>query len=160
MIATDVTRSWAIEQLRLLGLRGPEIYLLDAVPVAGMCWADGELQVEELQVLRDFTLERMDEVNRIAGYPVLRQADAVRFLHRLMREKPSPSYLRLLTHLVRPVRLATSDERLNRQRRSAILAACLEAGAAAPSRREQNTRARFSREEKTWFEEVCDALSA
>jgi hypothetical protein len=139
-----------------LGISEREVPLLDAVPLVGMCWADGQLRPEELDELHAFVEAHVKRVNEEAGRELLSRGDAQRFLARFLREKPSPTLLRELTRLLPTVSLTSEDPERNRTRRQAILGGCLDVGSAAPDA--QVVRRRFSPEEKAWYAEVAQAL--
>jgi hypothetical protein len=143
-------------QLGQLGIAEHEVPLLDAVPLVGMCWADGQLRPEELEELDAFVDAHVERVNREAGRELLSHADAQRFLARFLREKPSPVLLRELTRLLPEVSLASEDPERNRTRRQAILGGCLDVGSASSGT--PVVRRRFSPEEKAWYAEVARAL--
>jgi hypothetical protein len=54
------TRSEVIEELRSYNIKGPEVYMIDIIPLIEMIWADGIVQKEEISLLYDF-LEQQKE---------------------------------------------------------------------------------------------------
>lgn len=145
--------------LARLGITGPQLYLLDVIPLVDMLWADGRAQTVEVELLEDFVRQHVAAINELAGTPVLTPAEGLAFLRRFLRERPDPRLLELLRALVRPVRLATSDPRLNDRQRTAILAWCLDIGAACVSEYPYGVRERFSQQEKERFIAILNALT-
>jgi hypothetical protein len=47
-------RQRAIDELEQHGIRGPNVYLIDIIPLIEMIWADGRVQEGELEILRTF----------------------------------------------------------------------------------------------------------
>ena len=47
-------RETALAELRRFGIRGPNVYLIDLIPLIEMVWADGRAQPAELDHLETF----------------------------------------------------------------------------------------------------------
>ena len=73
-------RQRAIDELEQHGIRGPNVYLIDIIPLIEMIWADGRVQEGELEILKDFLHAHVSRINRMAGYEVLTYEKARNFV--------------------------------------------------------------------------------
>ena len=151
-----ISREEALEKLADHGIQGPEIYLIDVIPLIEMIWADGKTQKGELAILENFLAEHVSHINTIAGYEVL-TTDMVRaFVSRFLKEKPSPELLQSLRELIPPVRFMCSEE--DGRLRDSILAACMDIAASSVVEYPYGWNERFDPAEKKCFFEILDAL--
>lgn len=150
------TRAEALRRLARFGIHGADVYLVDLVPLLEMIWADGEAQDEERDELRAYVRRHVTRLNDLAGYPMLKEADAWAFVERYLRERPDPELLAELRELVAPLRLSSSNEEDNEALRSSMLASCLHiaARASAPGAGQR----RISALERSTFFEILDSL--
>jgi anti-sigma factor RsiW len=154
----SLTRAQALEMAARLGVKDKDVYLLDAIPAIAMCWADGEIDPHERAVVERFVERRIHQVNRMASLEVLTPEDGQRFLNRFFEQRLPEGYFRLLTQLVKPVCLKTSDLAMNRRRRQEIMGVCLEVAAAASAPGDGEKGKRISPEEQAWLEELSHSL--
>jgi len=150
------TRAEALDRLARFGIRGAEAYLVDLIPLIEMIWADGDAQPEEVEELFGYVRRHVARLNDLAGYTMLKEADALAFVQRFLRERPDPALLAELRELVAPLRLSSSNEADNEAVRSCLLSSCLHI--AARSRAPGGGRQRITDLERTTFFEILDSL--
>lgn len=83
------TRQQVIDTLNAHGLRGPELYLLDAIPLLELAWADGAVQPEERAMILAFVENLMIKVRGEAGFDVINHEQALAFVDRLTATRPT-----------------------------------------------------------------------
>jgi hypothetical protein len=159
MPAFKLDREAALKELKGYGIAGPQVYLLNIVPLLEMMWADGKIQDGELELLEEFTQKHVSNVNTLAQSAILSQTDAEQFLNRFTQARPDPRLLEQLRQLIPPVWLSNSDAVLNAQRREDILQWCLDIGAACVSEYPYGNRDRFDASEKECFQSILNTLS-
>lgn len=156
-MAATPTRAEALRRLARFGIHGADVYLVDLVPLIEMIWADGHAQPEEVEELHGYVRRHVARLNGLAGYPMLKEADARAFVDRFLRERPDPALLAELRELVAPLRLSSSSEADNEAVRACLLASCLHIAARAgtPGR---GGRPRIGDLERETFFEILDSL--
>jgi hypothetical protein len=152
-------RQRAIDELEQHGIRGPNVYLIDIIPLIEMIWADGKVQEGELEILKDFLHEHVSRINRVAGYEVLTYEKARDFVVGFLRQRPPPELLKTLRSLIVPLRMASSEDAANRSLRNCLLAACLDIAASCVLKYPYGIGDRFNPEEKTCLFEILDSFS-
>src|SRR6185436_8771168 len=125
-----MTREEAVERLEQFGISGPDVYLIDLIPLIEMMWADGRLQEPEQELFARFTRAHVQSINELAGMDLLTADRADRFAARFLERRPDDALMTELRNLVPPARLSSSDEVGNEKRRRAIIEWCLDIGAA------------------------------
>lgn len=153
-----LTRAEALHRLARFGIRGAEAYLVDLVPLIEMIWADGDAQPEEVEELLGYVHRHVRRLNDVAGYTMLKEADARAFVQRFLRERPDPELLAELRALVAPLRLSSSNEADNEAVRSCLLSSCLHI--AARSAPPGGGHRRITDLERATFFEILDSLEA
>jgi len=155
-----MTREEAVERLEQFGISGPDVYLIDLIPLIEMMWADGRVQVPERELFARFTRDHVHSINELAGMELLTADRADRFAARFLERAPDESLMTELRNLVPPARLSSSDEAGNETRRRAIIEWCLDIGAACVNDYPYGSRERFKDAEKTRFFAILRALGA
>ena len=145
------TRQEAIEDLSMFGIKEPQIYLLDIIPLVEMIWADGEVQESELAILDEYLHKRVQQNNKMAGYAAIDFQDAQAFAHRFTKQKPLPEVLRMLRSLVGPSILTSSDSRYVDSLLKLLIEACIDIAANAVRKYPYGLHDRFDSEEKRCF---------
>jgi hypothetical protein len=153
-----LTRREALAQLEDHGVRGPDVYLIDVIPLIDMLWADGCAQTVEVALLEAFMRRHVEDINEVAGTTVLTPAAGARFLRRHLEVRPDPAVLRILERMIPPVRLSSSDEQGSQRWRRSILEWCLDIGAACVAEYPFGDRERFCQKEKDAFLGIADVL--
>ena len=153
-----IDRARALAVLRRLGISGPDVYLIDLIPLLEIVWADGKAQESELAIFEEFLHEHVDALNRSVGHRMLTLERARAFVCRFLRERPSPDLLRELRSLVTSVRMSSSDDVRNAALRSSLLAACVDIAASAVADYPYAHGERFDAEEKRSFFEILESL--
>lgn len=154
-----IPRIDAVDQLAELGITGPDVYLLDTIPLIEMIWADGEAQRSELRLLDEFLEQHVRNVNELCGREVVTAPAARAFIDRFLSERPDPKLLSLLRDLFVDVRLDRAPESIRFARKQAVLDFCLDLGAACVAEYPHGDRQRFCRAEKDLFESLVASLS-
>jgi len=75
------TRKQAIEDLSMFGIKEPQIYLVDIIPLVEMIWVDGEVQESKLAILDEYLHERVRQIGEMAGYAAIDFQGAQAFAH-------------------------------------------------------------------------------
>ncbi len=153
-----VSRDTALAVLRRHGIRGPQVYLIDLIPLIEMIWADGRAQESERAALDDYLVRHVEMLNELAGYSILTLPQAREFVAGFLRERPDPDLLRTLRSLISAVRLSSSDEKHNEILRNSLLAACLEIGTSAVTCPPEGPCAAFDPAEKRSFFEILETI--
>jgi hypothetical protein len=156
--ASEVTRKEALRRLKLHEIAGPQVYLIDIIPLIEMIWADGKAQESEIEILEDFLRKHVERINALADHEVLTLENARDFILRFLRRRPDPELLSTLRSLVAPVRLSTSDPERNAAIRDSLLAACLDIAASAVVEYPYGLGERFGPAEKRCFFEILESL--
>lgn len=140
------------------GITGPEVYLLELVPLIEMAWADGRPRPAEVKLLYEFALHRLAELDEIAGVDVLTAEQVNGFLDRFLSTAPDRESLRALRRLAIAFILEHSDASVNETRRRAILEYCLDIGAASVGRYPYGRHERFGASEKALMLELVESF--
>jgi len=151
-------RAVALTELRRFEIRGPDVYLIDLIPLIEMIWADGEVQQPELSHLETFVRRHVERINAMANQQVLTYAAAYRFLSQYLEERPDPELMKTLRSFVAPVRLSTSDSDYNDGTRRCLLGACVDIAASASVESPLETGERFDADEKRTYFEIIESL--
>ena len=155
---TSFHRPEALRELERHGITGTDVYFIDVLPLVEMMWADGIVQDVERALLDKFITTHTDNLNALAGYRAVDDDVGRTFVERYLAERPAAEMLAALRELIPPVRLASSDTDRNAAHRAAILAWCLDIGAACVTDYPYGDHDRFSADEKACFEEIFRAL--
>lgn len=155
-----LTRTEALEMLETeFGVTGPEIYLLELVPLIEMAWAANPPRPAEIRLLYEFALRRLAELGEeAAGVEVLRPGQVNDFIERHLAKRPDPRRLAGLRQLASAVIFDHSDAAVNERRRLLILEYCLDIGAASVPHYPYGDHERFSQPEKRLMVELVDTL--
>jgi len=154
-----MTRPEALERLERHGIEGPDVYLLDLVPLIEMMWADGLVQSPELDLFEHFLAGHVESINAMAEARILSLERAQRFAHRFLDNRPDQKLLDEMCELVPPVRLNSSDAPRNEALRKEIVEWCLDIGAACVTGYPYGERSRFIADEKERFFSILEALA-
>jgi len=130
MAHVPMTRSEALTQLAARGIRGPMVYLLDALPLVEMAWADGEVQPAERVMILSFLDQHLAQLDAQAQTTVVPRREALDFITRYLLERPSASEFAALRELMMVVRLTGENAEARAQR---ILDWASSVAGAAPS---------------------------
>jgi hypothetical protein len=147
-------RQEAIEELSLFGIKEPQTYLVDIIPLVEMIWADGEVQESELAILDEYLHKRVQQINEMAGYAAIDFQGAQAFAHRFIKQKPLPDFLRMLRVLVGPIILSSSDSHYGDSLLRLLIEACIDIVANAVRKYPYGPHDRFDSEEKRCFFEI------
>jgi hypothetical protein len=141
------------------GVSGGEVYLLELVPLIEMAWADGPPRPAEVQLLYEFALRRMAELDGEAGgVDVLTAHQVNAFLDRHLGQRPDPERLKSLRRLAMAFIFEHSDPGVNERRRRAILEYCLDIGAASVGRYPYGRHERFGARKKALMLELVETF--
>lgn len=151
-------RSEAIRELRRFGICGPDVYLIDLIPLIEMIWADGRVQDAELDFLHDYLHRHVDRVNALADSEITSYERALDFIAGYLEKRPDPELLATLRDFVRPVRLSTSDRARDEALRKSLLSACLDIAASSVLSYPYEHGTRFDAEEKRTYFEILESL--
>ena len=83
-------RQMTIDELHRLGIHGPEIYLLDAMPLIEMAWADGEVHRDERSTILALVEKLLLRVQGEAGFAPVTTRQALDFVDRFTSLPPTP----------------------------------------------------------------------
>jgi hypothetical protein len=154
----SMTRQEALAELGRYGIHGSYIYLIDVVPLIEMIWADGKIQDIEVAVFNYYLSQHIENINGVAGYPVLTLEEAQTFISIFLEERPNPEYLRALRGLIPAIRLSSPQADENKATWEFIISGCLDiASSAVPSYPYELTE-RFNILEKRCLFEILETL--
>lgn len=155
---TALTREDAERRLRQYGIDGPEVYLVDIVPLIEMMWADGSIQKAELSLFEKYLEKHVASVNERAGREVLTKYEAFKFASRFFESRPDPGLLRELRALVGACSGHTAAHR--KAVKSSLLAACLEIAQSSSSPHPYPDGTAFDPEERACFFAILDSFGS
>jgi hypothetical protein len=153
-----LTREDALAILADHGISGPQVYLLDVIPLVAMMWADGTAQAGESDLLETFMRTHIDNINDLAQTTVLTHEHGEAFLEAFREARPDPAVLAVLEAMIPPVRLGSSDVSGSDRGRRAILDWCLDIGAACVADYPYGDHERFDHREKECFFAIMSRL--
>ncbi len=151
-----LTRQEAVAKLKQHGIRGPQIYLIDVIPLIEMIWADDCVQESETQLLYDYLERHVKHINQLCGAQVISLEEARAFVDRFTNERPDAELLRVLRNLIEPVR-STSDDDYYKAIKKSLLAQCLNIGFSAFTDSSESGD-RFEPGEMICFFEIMESL--
>lgn len=128
--AEALTKDEALAELARRGIIGPDVWLLDVLPLVEMAWSDGAIQPEERQLIAAFLEEHVEAVNREAGQAVASMASASAFVQRFLATRPTAQEFRELRMMLRVLRLAGPQREVRARR---IVEAASNVGGVSPS---------------------------
>ena len=155
--AQEIRRT-AITQLNALGITGPDIYLVDLIPLLEMIWADGKVQEMELEILEHYLPNHVTAINRLAEHNILTLERAKKFVKQFLQTRPDQNLLKTLRSLVYDARYVVEGNSINDAIRQSLLTLCIDIGAAAVTQYPFGLSERFNPEEKRCFFEILDTL--
>ncbi len=79
-------RHEVVALLERLGVRGPDVYLLDLAPLCEMALVDGQVQEEERVMIHSFLESHLERLQKQAGAPVVSLGRALRFVDWLLAQ--------------------------------------------------------------------------
>jgi hypothetical protein len=142
------------------GIEGPQVYLIDFIPLIEMLWADGKGQVGEIVLLSEYINQHVEQLNTSAGHEVVSVASVRALVAQFLGERPDPELLRTLRSFIAPVRLASSDQAINDALRGSLMAACMDIASSCVVHYPFGGHERFSFDEKRCFFEILESLEA
>jgi hypothetical protein len=143
------------------GISGGQIYLLPLIPLIEMVWADGKNQEAELELVKTYMNDHIDDLNAMSdGQQVVGKNEIAAFIERFVDNPPSPQLLKTIRALADPVIFSSADPTVNEQRKLSILEFCMDIAAAAVTTYPYDQRSRFMDEEKKLFLELMNSLNS
>ncbi|MBT5228939.1 MAG: hypothetical protein HOM11_01555 [Methylococcales bacterium] len=156
-MAAKMNRQQALDELaHEHHIEGPDIYLLELIPLIEMIWADGVAQEAEMDVMREYMIAHVGRLNEAAAMEVVTNDDVQRFFQRFCHERPAPELLKTIRELSVAVFLNSPDESRNREKRDTLLAYCLDIAAATVLEYPYGRRERIVAEEKAMLLEIME----
>jgi hypothetical protein len=154
------SREEILEQLSSLGITGKDVYFIDYIPLIEMIWADGMAQKGEVDILYDFLKNHVLHLNQTAGYKAFKLEDAVKFVSRFLRKRPSPEILKTLRNLAACSGCCREDHRKRELFKDSMLAICIDIAASSVTKYPYGLHERFNAAEKKCFFEILNAFEA
>lgn len=152
-----LSRQEALEKLKQYEIQGPQVYLIDIIPLIEMIWADDCVQESETQLLYDYLERHVRHINKLSGAQTLSLKEARAFVDKFIKERPDTELLRTLRGLIEPVR-STSDTAYYTAIKKSLLAQCLNIGFSAFTGDPSTCGERFDSDEKMCFFEIMESL--
>lgn len=141
------------------GLDPLDYYLLPLMPLIEVCWADGQLQRAEAELLLDFTRRWLGLLRQDAGgEDIVSTQQAQRFIDRFMRQRPARSEMERLRELAIQMLELNSDEKRVKQNERTVLEYCIDIAAAAVKSYPYEIRGRVMQEEKALLLELMHTM--
>ncbi len=106
------------------------VYLLDALPLVEMAWADGEVQPAERAMIFSFVDQHLAQLEAHAQTTVVPRREALEFINRYLVVRPTSAEFTRLRELLMVVRLTGENAEAKAQR---ILDWASSVAGAAPS---------------------------
>ncbi len=155
---SKITRSEALRELDRYGIKGARVYLIDIIPLIEMVWADGLAQESEVQILDDYLLKHVADINNLAKSNILTMDIARDFVAAFLHKRPEPELLSTLRSFIAPVRFSTSDKVLSDAVRKSLLAACIDIASSAKIDSPYEFQKQFNLAEKRCFFEIMESM--
>ena len=152
-----LSRQEALAKLKRYGIRGPQVYLIDLIPLVEMIWADDCVQESETKLLYNYLEGHVRHINKLAGAQILSLKDARAFVDKFIKERPDAELMRILRGLIEPVRSTANDAYYTAIKKS-LLAQCLNIGFSAFTDDSSKSEGRFDSDEKKCFVEIMESL--
>lgn len=124
------TRQQVLDTLTAHGIRGPEVYLLDAVPLIELAWADGTVHPAERSMILSFVEHLMIKLRAEAGFNVITHPQALAFVDRLTANRPGRLEFSVWLQCLKTLLRIQPD---GRARHAAIIEGLNAVGGVAPS---------------------------
>jgi len=141
------------------GLKPPDYFLLELVPLIEMIWADGKNQEPELRLLYDFAIRHVAALDRLTNGEVAVTAEQVNdFLDRFAHAPPPPGFLNALRELDYGELLTDPHERIHEE--ESILRYCVDIAAAAVCEYPFGLRERVLESEKVLLEALFATIGS
>jgi len=154
-MSNPLSREQALDRLALEhAIEGPDIYLLELIPLIEVIWADGVAQAAEIDIMHEFVLGHVAGLTAAAGMEIVSEADVTRFFQRFISKRPSAIVLKDIRELSAAVMFGNSDSASNQEKSDTILAYCLDISAAAVLNYPYGRRDRIVQEEKKMLLEI------
>lgn len=154
-----LTRSEAVEELNRYGINGPNLYLIDVIPIIEMIWADGKAQEGEIEILERYLQNLVNRINLLAGYETLTFKSAKKFVTGFLKKRPDPKLLKALRSLHSQIHLSSENETIKNEFRDTMLATCIDIASSSVIEYPFGPGERFNPDEKRCFFEILDSLS-
>ena len=151
-------REEILEQLQSFGITGKNVYFIDYIPLIEMMWADGQTQQEELDIFFLFLEKHVQHLNQMAGYDAFELQDAVEFVARFLKERPSPEILESLRNLAACSGLHLANQQQRTLFEKSLLARCLDIASSSVTEYPSGLQERFTAAEKHCFFEILDTF--
>ena len=149
-------RQDALDILSKYGIEGVYVFLIDAIPLIELMWADGKNQPHELDVLKGYVEHQVERINEMTSQEMLTTAQAREFLLQFISKRPDPLFLEELRKLVEVVVLQGENAE---EVRECMLSHCLDVAAnALVTYPYIGHDKRFSFEEKKCFFEILESI--
>ncbi|UCD78435.1 MAG: hypothetical protein JSW26_23975 [Desulfobacterales bacterium] len=151
-------REEILEQLKSFGITGKDVYFIDYIPLIEMMWADGQTQQAELEIFYEFLEKHVEHLNQMAGYEAFKLEDAVQFVARFLKERPSPEILETLRNLAACSGLHQANQKQRTLFEKSLLTLCLDIASSSVIDYPCGVQERFSAAEKRCFFEILDTF--
>jgi len=153
----SLTRQEALEKLKQYGIQGPQVYLIDLIPLIEMIWADDCVQESETNLLYDYLERHVRHIHKLAGAQILSLKEARAFVDKFIKKRPDAELLRILRGLIEPVR-STADSAYYTAIKKSLLAQCLNIGFSTFTGDSSDKEGRFDSDERKCFFEIMESL--
>jgi hypothetical protein len=148
----------AAKKLARFGIRQEQVYLIDLVLLVEMAWADGKIQVGEIDILLSYLDHHVDSINRLAGCEILKYGDAREFVARFLEARPEQELLDTIREVIPAIRIANKEFETAEQTRIDILNACLDIAASSVTTYPYGLKERFTADEKAYYHKLTELL--
>ena len=152
------SREEILEQLSSLGITGKDVYFIDYIPLIEMIWADGQAQKGEVDIFYDFLKNHVQHLNQAAGYKAFKLRDAVKFVSKFLKKRPSPKILKTLRNLAACSGYLREDRQKRELFKDSLLAICMDIAASSVTKYPYGLHERFNTAEKQCFFEILDTF--
>lgn len=141
------------------GLDPLDFYLLPLMPLIEVCWADGQVQKGEAELLLDFTRRWLAMLRKDAGgETIISTPHAQRFIDRFMKQRPDPALISRLRALAIDMLEQNSDRERVKQNERTVIEYCIDIAAAAVNTYPYDIRERVMEQEKALLLELMHAM--
>ena len=136
-------------------LPASSVYLLELIPLIEVIWADGKNQIQEINILNDFTVKHLSSLSKDAdGLEVVSVEEANQFIDNFLQQRPSQ---RLIDDL-KLLSIERIKQRGDQQKISSVIDCCMDIAAACVSAYPYQPSERVREEEKLLIREIIISL--
>ena len=130
-------------------------YLLEIIPLIEIIWADGKNQIQEVNILKDFTVKHLSMLSKDAdGLEVVSVEEANQFIDHFLQQRPN----KMLIDDLKSLAIERMKQRGDKEKINSVIDYCMDIAAACVSAYPYQPSERVREEEKVLIREIIISL--